>query len=97
MTDQLSDQIISSKKKLRNKSKDYVLNFKKIEDFIKKEIEEIEIEEEYDDVDVPFAVIEDVPIYPGCEGVKKSERRNCFQQQINKPVSYTHLTLPTKA
>ena len=43
MTDQLSDQIISSKKKLRNKSKDYVLNFKKIEKFIKKEIAEIEI------------------------------------------------------
>ena len=50
------------------------------------EIEEVEIEEEYDDVDVPFAVIEDVPIYPGCEGVKKSERRNCFQQQINKHI-----------
>ncbi len=43
MTDQLSDQIISSKIKLRNKSKDYVLNFKKIEEFIKKEIAEIEI------------------------------------------------------
>ena len=43
MTDQLYDQIISSKIKLRNKSKDYVLNFKKIEEFIKKEITEIEI------------------------------------------------------
>ena len=43
MTDQLSDQIISSKIKLRNKSKDYVLNFKKIEEFIKREIAEIEI------------------------------------------------------
>ncbi|MDG2371938.1 MAG: energy transducer TonB [Flavobacteriaceae bacterium] len=50
------------------------------------EIEEVEIEEEYDDIEVPFAVIEDVPIYPGCEGVKKSERRNCFQQQINKHI-----------
>ena len=43
MTDQFSDQIISSKIKLRNKSKDYVLNFKKIEQFIKREIAEIEI------------------------------------------------------
>ena len=43
MNDQLSDQIIASKKKLRNKSKDYVLNFKKIVEFIKKEIAEIEI------------------------------------------------------
>ena len=50
------------------------------------EIEEIEIEEEFDDVDVPFAVIEDVPIYPGCERVRKSERRNCFQEQINKHI-----------
>ena len=43
MADHFSDQIISSKIKLRNKSKDYVLNFKKIEEFIKKEIAEIEI------------------------------------------------------
>jgi protein TonB len=50
------------------------------------EIEEVEIEEEYDDVDVPFAVIEDVPIYPGCERVKKSERRKCFQEQMNKHI-----------
>ena len=50
------------------------------------EIEEVEIEEEFDDVDVPFAVIEDVPIYPGCERVKKSERRNCFQEKINKHI-----------
>ena len=50
------------------------------------EVEEVEIEEEIDDVDVPFAVIEDVPIFPGCEKVKKSERRACFQEQINKHI-----------
>jgi protein TonB len=49
------------------------------------EVEEVEIEE-FDDVDVPFAVIEDVPIFPGCEKVSKSERRNCFQQQMNKHI-----------
>ena len=49
-------------------------------------IEDIEVEDEFDDIEVPFAVIEDVPIYPGCEGVKKSERRSCFQQQINKHI-----------
>tara|TARA_B100000965_G_scaffold272375_1_gene230433 strand:- start:315 stop:1553 length:1239 start_codon:yes stop_codon:yes gene_type:complete len=43
MTDHFSDQIITSKIKLRNKSKDYVSNFKQIEKFIKKEIAEIEI------------------------------------------------------
>lgn len=50
------------------------------------EVEEVEIEEEIEDVDVPFAVIEDVPIFPGCEKVAKSERRNCFQEQMNKHI-----------
>ncbi|NDG46784.1 MAG: energy transducer TonB [Flavobacteriia bacterium] len=44
------------------------------------------IEEEFEDVDVPFAVIEDVPIFPGCEKVAKSERRECFQEQMNKHI-----------
>ena len=50
------------------------------------EVEDVEIEEEIEEVDVPFAVIEDVPIFPGCERVKKSERRDCFQQQMNKHI-----------
>ncbi len=49
-------------------------------------IEVVEVIEEYEDIDVPFAVIEDVPIFPGCERVKKSERRNCFQEQMNKHI-----------
>jgi len=48
------------------------------------EIVDVEVEEEEEDV--PFAVIEDVPIFPGCEGVKKSERRDCFQEQMNKHI-----------
>ena len=49
-------------------------------------VEIVEVEEEYDDIDVPFAVIEDVPIFPGCEKVSKSERRNCFQEKMNKHI-----------
>ncbi len=49
-------------------------------------IEEIEVEEEFEDIDVPFAVIEDVPIFPGCESVAKSQRRTCFQEQMNKHI-----------
>ena len=44
------------------------------------------MEDDFEDVDVPFAVIEDVPIYPGCEKVPKSQRRACFQEQINKHI-----------
>ena len=49
-------------------------------------IEEIEVEEEFEDIDVPFAVIEDVPIFPGCESVAKSQRRACFQDKMNKHI-----------
>ena len=50
------------------------------------EVEDIEVEDDFEDVDVPFAVIEDVPIYPGCEKVAKSQRRACFQEKMNKHI-----------
>ena len=49
-------------------------------------IEIVEVEEVEEDIDVPFAVIEDVPIFPGCENVKKSERRACFQEKMNRHI-----------
>tara|TARA_Y200000002_G_scaffold43955_1_gene31861 strand:+ start:296 stop:904 length:609 start_codon:yes stop_codon:yes gene_type:complete len=49
-------------------------------------IEEVEVLEEEVDVDVPFAIIEDVPLFLGCERVKKSERRKCFQEKLDKHV-----------
>jgi periplasmic protein TonB len=41
-----------------------------------------------DDIDeeVPFAVIEDVPVFPGCEKVEKSKRLDCFMQQMAKHI-----------
>ena len=49
-------------------------------------IEIVEVEEVEEEIDVPFAVIEDVPIFPGCERVKKSERRTCFQEKMNRHI-----------
>ena len=49
-------------------------------------VEDVEVGEVEEDVEVPFAVIEDVPLFPGCENVKKSERRDCFQQKMNAHV-----------
>jgi len=49
-------------------------------------IEDIDVEDDFEDIDVPFAVIEDVPIFPGCERVAKSQRRTCFQDQMNKHI-----------
>lgn len=50
------------------------------------EVEEVEIEEVEEEIDVPFAVIEDVPIFPGCEKVSKDKRRDCFQEQMNNHI-----------
>lgn len=49
-------------------------------------IEIVEVEEVEEDIDVPFAVIEDVPIFPGCERVAKNERRSCFQDKMNRHI-----------
>ncbi|MFY8189089.1 MAG: energy transducer TonB [Flavobacterium sp.] len=38
------------------------------------------------DVDVPFAIIEDVPVFPGCENVAKDKRKECLQEQIQKHI-----------
>ena len=49
-------------------------------------VEEVEVMEEELDLDIPFAIIEDVPLFPGCERVAKSERRTCFQDKMNKHI-----------
>ncbi|MBT8316460.1 MAG: energy transducer TonB [Lutibacter sp.] len=52
------------------------------------EVEEIiEVEEEEEVMeDVPFAIIEDVPVYPGCKG-NKDQLRACLQEKITKHVN----------
>jgi protein TonB len=46
-------------------------------------VEAVAVEEEDENVSVPFAVIEDVPLFPGCENVAKDKRRDCFQDKMN--------------
>ena len=48
------------------------------------EVEEIEVEEFVEDVEVPFAVIENVPEYPGCERGSNTEKRKCMSDKIAK-------------
>jgi periplasmic protein TonB len=51
------------------------------------DIEEVNAEEE-EIVNIPFAVIEDVPIYPGCESLRNnSERKKCLEEKVNLFVS----------
>ncbi len=48
------------------------------------EEEIIEVEEVVEDVEVPFAVIENVPEYPGCERGTNAEKRKCMSDKIAK-------------
>ncbi|MDP3314402.1 energy transducer TonB [Lutibacter sp.] len=48
-------------------------------------IKDVRVEEDVIE-DVPFAIIEDVPVYPGCKG-NKDQLRECLQESITKHVS----------
>lgn len=52
-------------------------------------IEEVEVVEEELAEEVPFAIIEEVPTFPGCEKLTKSERRSCFQERMDRHVRRT--------
>lgn len=52
---------------------------------VDKDVISVEEEEEVIE-DVPFLVIEDVPVFPGCKG-NNAELRACFSSQISKFVS----------
>ena len=62
-------------------------------------IEEVKIievsePEDLETIEVPFAIIEKVPVYDGCdENTSNEQLRMCMSNAI--AVSYTHLTLPT--
>ncbi|MDT0675058.1 energy transducer TonB [Autumnicola musiva] len=50
------------------------------------EVVEAPVEEEV--ADVPFSVIEDVPIFPGCEGLANNdERKKCMSEKITQFVN----------
>ena len=48
------------------------------------EIEEVEEEEEVIE-DVPFSIIEDVPVFPGCKG-SKQQLKDCLNKKMRKHV-----------
>lgn len=50
------------------------------------EVADVEVEEVEEDIDVPFAVIQDVPIFPGCENEPKNKLRDCFNSMMQKHI-----------
>ncbi|WP_299222798.1 energy transducer TonB [uncultured Psychroserpens sp.] len=52
------------------------------------EVEDVEVEEVEEDIEVPFAVIENVPIFPGCENEKgNNAKKQCMSNKISKFVN----------
>jgi len=47
------------------------------------EIEDLSVEEVEEDIEVPFAVIENVPVYPGCESGNNDAKRKCMSDKIS--------------
>ncbi len=51
------------------------------------EVEEVEVEEVEEDIEVPFAVIENVPVFPGCEKGNNAAKKKCMSDKIAKFVN----------
>ena len=47
---------------------------------------DLDVLEAEEEIVVPFAIIEEVPIFPGCEGLSKTEQRTCFQRKIQEHI-----------
>jgi len=48
----------------------------------------VEADDPTDEVnDIPFILIEDAPVYPGCEGIAKIQQKKCFTEHIKKLVN----------
>ena len=45
------------------------------------------LEEVEEDIEVPFAVIENVPVFPGCEGGNNDAKKACMSEKIAKFVN----------
>jgi len=59
-------------------------------------VDEVSVEDVDEDVEVPFAIIEDVPVFPGCEKGSKSEKKACFQIKMEEHVA-KHFRYPEVA
>lgn len=49
-------------------------------------VRDVAVKEVEEEVEVPFAIIEDVPVFPGCENVSKAQKRTCFEQKMQAHV-----------
>lgn len=51
------------------------------------EVQEIQVASIDEDIEVPFSVIENVPVFPGCEKGSNDEKKACMSDRISKFVN----------
>lgn len=68
----------------------------RIKDYVPVDVSDVAVESIDEDVEVPFAVIEDVPVFPGCEGGTKEEIKACFQEKMQDHIR-KHFVYPQAA
>jgi len=59
-------------------------------------VEDIAVVEEEEDIEVPFAVIENVPVFPGCKESSNEAQKACFQKKIQEHI-IKHFNYPDVA
>lgn len=50
-------------------------------------VSDVEVVEVEEDAEVAFAVIEEVPVFPGCEGLSKQASKDCFQLKMQEHIT----------
>ena len=60
-------------------------------------IDDVEVGEEEEEISIPFAVIENAPVFPGCDTCPtEEERKACFNQKIQEHIQ-SNLKYPVPA
>ena len=50
-------------------------------------VDDVEVGEEIEEISVPFAIIENVPVFPGCENLQtQAEKKACFNQKMQEHI-----------
>ena len=88
--DSIPEQIITAppeeiikveKKKITTPKKTKIISSPKVNKTEKKKVEEEEYKDDCLDQEIAFAIIEDVPIFPGCEKVSENFRKSFTRKQ----------------
>lgn len=50
-------------------------------------VDDVAVEEEEEEISVPFAIIEKVPVFPGCENLSsEADRKACFNSKVQEHI-----------